>query len=248
MPLIASLSTTGGNANPQTKSEKQQDRYEYCLKIANQNNAKAIEFALEWSLDSEESIPSKHCYAAALKAIGRYKESALILEELAEATLITKKLKLTLSIQSAKSWFMASNYTRAKKILTKIIDEHPNDPRAYIERALIYATLKDFWAVIDDLNKTLDIDPAQTEALVLRGSAYRILGIEELSLDSLGKALDLKPKDVDALLELSLLLKDQNKIASAEAVWKNIIEISPSSNASNLAKKHLIQTQRNHTN
>jgi tetratricopeptide (TPR) repeat protein len=133
----------------------------------------------------------------------------------------------------------ASDYGQALQSFNNALVLHDKDSEVYLDRALTFAVLGEYWSAIDDLNRVIDRHPNALEALVLRGSAYRILNVIDLASDDIDRALSTDPNSVDALLEKGLLAEATGETDSARALWVRILELAPTSEAGDAVRRHL---------
>jgi tetratricopeptide (TPR) repeat protein len=219
-------------------ADNQQNTYTRCLIAADVKPETGLEMARRW-IRLKGGEPAEHCAAAALIGLGDPEEAALRMRTLAEKSNGAPSIRAGLWAHSGRAWMDAGDYGQALRSFNNALVLHDKDSEVYLDRALTFAVLDEYWSAIDDLNRVIDRHPNALEALVLRGSAYRILNVIDLASDDIDRALSTDPNSVDALLEKGLLAEAKGETDSARALWVRVLELAPTSEAGDAVRTHL---------
>lgn len=213
-------------------------RYRDCMAMTENNAERAFDDAIEWR-DLGGGAAAEHCAAAALLALGYYKNAAERLEELAQQPTDEARLRTGLLWQAAQGWSMAGNPERAYAALTAAIQIDAMDPKLYLERAVVQAGMGLYGEAVDDLSQCLTLDPASADAYAFRASAYRYLGQLDLAAADADHALALTPDHLEARLERGIVRRLKGDDVGARLDWRFILDLSPGSPTADSARRNL---------
>jgi tetratricopeptide (TPR) repeat protein len=214
-------------------------QYEDCLALTRTDPQRAYDQAMAWR-KLGGSFPADHCAGVALVALKRYSEAAKKLQDLASAMMQADPLLRAGALaQAGNAWLLAGKPNDAKSDFDAALSFKPNDPEILIDRAEASAAETKFFDAVDDLNRALEISPNRADALIYRASAYRQLDSLDLALDDAEHALTIEPNAVAGLLERGNLRRLKGDVAGARADWERIVQLAPSSEEADAAKKNL---------
>jgi tetratricopeptide (TPR) repeat protein len=89
---------------------------------------------------------------------------------------------------------MTNNMDEAIATFTKAIAADPNDIKAYIQRAILYAKKMQIDKAIADFNKVIEIKPYDARGYAGRGITYSRMGRHKQAIADLTRALELRPE------------------------------------------------------
>ena len=215
----------------------QSREYGQCIELAIREPGAGFERAIAWR-DLGGGAPARHCVTVALYGLGQFHESALRLDDLAQAN-VNPELQISLLSQAGNAWLMAEEYERAHATLSAGIKLAPDHLDLLIDRSLVYAATNNYWESVEDLNRALYIDPNNADALAFRASAYRYLDNLDLAANDVNRALSLKPDHVAAILERGIIRRLSNNLNGARKDWLHTIKLAPDSPAAEAARRNL---------
>lgn len=222
-----------------TGGEQQSAIYDACLTQARSDPKAAYEAALDWH-KAEGGLPARHCAAVALLGLDAYEEAATRLEKLAgEVPDARIDLRLGLIAQAAQGWMMSGRAERAARLLSLVINIHPDDPQLRADRAVAWLSMGDYWAAVDDLDIALQRVPEDVELLLYRASAYRYLGVPDLARDDVARALAVDSNAPGAWLERGILEEMAGDKTAARRSWIKVLELAPEGAAGDAARARL---------
>ncbi len=213
-------------------------RYRECMAATDHDAEKAFDDAIEWR-DLGGGAAAEHCAAAALLALGYYRDAAERLEELAQRPTDEAGLRTELLRQAAQGWSLAGKPERAYAALTAAIQIDDKNPKLYLERAVVQADMGLYDKAVDDLSHCLTLDPISADAYAFRASAYRYLDQLDLAAADLDHALRLAPDHLEARLERGIVLRLKGDNAGARLDWSLILDLSPGSPTAESARRNL---------
>lgn len=213
-------------------------RYQECMAAIDINAEKAFDTAIEWR-DLGGGKAARHCAAAALLALGYYTDAAERLEDLAQQPTDEATLRTALLRQAAQGWSMAGDAERAYAALTAAIQIDGKDPKLFLERAVVLASMELYDKAVDDLSQCLALDPVSVDAYTFRASAYRYLDQFELAKADAHHALALEPDHLEARLERGILRRLAGDLVGARLDWSRILELAPNDAIADNARRNI---------
>ena len=205
-----------------------ENNYDKCLSLLESDPNDALDYAQAWQISTEQvSLAARHCAALAMSALGRYRDSAILLSEVAIAMdnkpkEVPKETRAEAFAQVANAWTLAKDNEKA---LTAINQALALDPSAdyVMMRANIHALAKNWDAVRIDTGKVLAELPTDADALTLRATAYRNLGAVQAALEDANRAIEIAPHNLTALLERGRIKAALHDMAGARADWQQVV-------------------------
>jgi len=221
--------------NPKINAEV---RYKNCLLTVDTNAKKAFDDASQWAgLDG--GLPARHCQAAALMALGQFKEAAIRLEQLAISKIASVFIQTDLLAQAAAAWGQVGNTKRADANLTAALKLLPNDGQLLISRAQVRALQEDYPGALYDLNKVIRQQPSNAEAYAYRASTYRLMENFDAAMQDANTSLRYDLNNISALLERGILKRLSKNDNGARQDWLRLIKIAPTSAEAESARKNI---------
>lgn len=111
----------------------------------------------------------------------------------------------------------------------RILDEEPDNARAYESLGRCYVLKKDFAKAVANLDSAIWLNPKSATAFLLRGSANFNLNYKERALDDLQAALKLDPKNVEALSWLAYAHVTSGQFREAQDDCTELLSLNPHS-------------------
>ncbi len=246
LPLFAS--PVGVRAQSTSGEE---DRYEACIRVAEQAPDRGINKALEWQLQGG-GVPARHCEALGLFFAGEFAEAAIRLEGIAEDMRIGRGMpvrgdeRTTASAgmladtfrQAANAWLRGREFERAEAAIGQalaIVPENTALEHSIREdRAYIAAAEGDFTLALEELDFVYRSNRDRTDLLLFIASAARALEDYERAEVALDQYLEVYPEDASAYLELGNLKDAQGDQPAARQAWLKVLslgEVGPDADA-----------------
>lgn len=214
--------------------------YRQCMDLTATAPDKALSRAEHWA-GLGGGGAAQHCRAAALLAMGKTEQAALLLEELAQETRTTAAVKVGLLRQAARAWLTVGEAQRAEGVLTAALGVAPGNADVLEDRAVVRMELGQSDTALADLTAALARDPERLSTLVLRAAAYRRAGDTLRAAEDLSRASLIKADYPDVLLEQGNLFQVRGDVADARAVWMRVLSIAPDSPAADAARNRLAE-------
>jgi tetratricopeptide (TPR) repeat protein len=213
--------------------------YAYCLKLAKVDAAAAQRLAAEWRARGG-AHPADHCAAVALIDMGKYREGATRLDELARAMVrAPAELRAEVLDQAGQAYLLAGDPGRAYTSAGEAVALRPADPELRIDRAEAAAAAGQFDRAIGDLDFVLAADPNRADALVYRAAADRTLDRLGAALADIERALAQAPDSAAALLERGNIRRLIGDPDGARRDWRRVGWIAPGTEADRAARANL---------
>lgn len=226
-------------AKPPDSEAQAREAQEYEACLAQTDAATAHERASAW-IAQGGGAPARHCKALALVRMGRAREGATALEELAQMLTKTRSpLVASVLDQAARAWLAANDATRADAVQTAALKLKPDDVDLLMGRAIILGVAHSYQKAIVDLDRILAQAPQHQDALVLRGAAQGALERFPAALRDLDAALTIDANHVDALLERGNLRYQTKDVAGARSDWLAALRLSPDGPVADAARANL---------
>jgi len=111
--------------------------------------------------------------------------------------------------------------------MTARIEADAEDAKAYNNRGVAFARLKQYETAISDYDKAIKIKPDYANAFYNRGIAYAVLEQYETAIADYDKAIDLNPKNAAAYNNRGTAYVDLEQYETAIANYDKAIEIEP---------------------
>lgn len=239
--LAAALAAAGGAgaARAQADDPEQAARYQACMDLADRSPDEAVEAAETW-VDLGGSDPARHCAAVALMRLGHYEAAGQELETLAGSLEARYAyLQIPILIHAAQAWLDAGDVDRAYAVQSTALARQPNNIELLVDRAFTAASVGNYAAAIDDLDRALSHAPNRADVLVLRASAHRLLDQREAALADVEAALKLDPSNAEGLLERGNLRRLGGNDAGARDDWLAVTRLAPDTAAAAAAQANL---------
>lgn len=221
----------------------EEDRYEACVRTAEQAPDRGINKALEWQLQGG-GVPARHCEALGLFFAGEFAEAAIRLERIAEDMRIGRGMpvrgdeRTTASAgmladtfrQAANAWLRGREFERAEAAIGQalaIVPENTALEHSIREdRAYIAAAEGDFALALEELDFVYRSNRDRTDLLLFIASAARALENYERAGMALDQYLEAYPQDASAYLELGNLKDAQGDQPAARQAWLQVLSLS----------------------
>jgi len=213
-------------------------RYKNCLSDIDRDAKKAFDEATNWA-ELDGGLPARHCQAAALMALGQYKEAAARLEKIASEKNISTSMRTGLLKQAATAWGQAGNLKQGDAVLTTALKLLPNDVGLLLDRAQVRALREDYPGALYDLNKAVRLSPANSDAYAFRASTYRLMENFTAARKDANTSLRYDPDNLSALLERGILKRLDKDNEGARKDWIRLIEAAPASSEAEMARKNI---------
>jgi tetratricopeptide (TPR) repeat protein len=245
-PSTPSSSTPSSNVKSPLKPDDSAANYALCLETARAYPAQGLELAKHWE-DTGGGDPAKHCEAVALIGTHEFHKAAIELEELGISSKHGPPLRADLLAQAAQAFTLEGDYQQARDAQTAalkfLISGEPATVPILIDRAVTYASLKQFQDALTDLDSALSIVPKNAEALAFRANAHRELYQFADALKDAEAAVAIDPNNVSALLERGIAYRLNDNPEAAKRDWEKVITIAPDSDSARAAKGHLARLE-----
>ena len=215
-----------------------EDKYQYCIKLAQNKAEKGFEYALSWQ-GLSGGIAADHCVATALISLGMFKEAAIRLEALAAKMITNTDSQVSILVQSGHAWLLTGNHERANAVFTTALQIRPNDVDILMDRAQARWVAQDYMGAILDLNFAIAIDSSRPLIFVFRATARRFLNQTILARRDINQALKLNPNLVQGLLERGILRRLDGDNDGARRDWVRTIELQPNTREAEVARRNL---------
>jgi tetratricopeptide (TPR) repeat protein len=238
--LTAALLTLAPlHAEAQADDPELAAQYQACMDLAETDPDEALEAAETW-VDLGGSDPARHCAAVALMRLGHYEAAGQELETLAASLEPAFAfLQIPVLVQAARAWLEAGKVDRAYAVQTTALAREPNNIELLVDRAETAASVGNFIAAMDDLNRALSHAPNRADILVLRASAHRFLDQRENAMTDVEAALSLDPDNAEGLLERGNLRRLAGNDAGARDDWLRVTRVAPDTPAAEAAQANL---------
>jgi tetratricopeptide (TPR) repeat protein len=213
--------------------------YRRCLEVVDRDPSGAFEHANAWRARGGGD-PARHCAAMAVARLGRHREAAGMLEELATSmTPAFTHLRPDLLLQAGQTWVLAGDAARAHAVLSTGLDLAPGRVDLWVERAIALGLATNYEPAIADLDRALAIEPRRPDALVLRATARRFTDRLDRARADVDAALAIDPRHIDGLLERGILKRLAEDRAGARADWMQVLRIGPETPQAEAARANL---------
>jgi len=115
--------------------------------------------------------------------------------------------------------------------LDQIIEEYPNDARAYAKRGDAYNRLGELARALPDFSRAIELNLKSGEIYFRRGTVHLLLGHVDEAIDDFSKAIELEPRDARAYANRAVcwFKKRQPDRARADAVASEKLGGEPAS-------------------
>ena len=238
---------------------KEEDRYTFCMDLAEKSPDKAINEALIWQ-NELGGVPARHCEAYGLFAAGEYREAAARMEAIAEDMRIGrdmpvragKRMVATAPMladmygQAATAWLLASEITKAEAAidiaLSLAINGSTQEADLFVERARIAAADDDYGLAFEDLKRVYKNDPQRKNLLVLIAAAARGIGNFVEAIRAVEEYIDIYPSETNGYLEYGNLMDAMGKQGDARKHWLTVLELSETGPDAEAARANLERT------
>jgi Mlc titration factor MtfA (ptsG expression regulator)/Tfp pilus assembly protein PilF len=115
----------------------------------------------------------------------------------------------------------------ALRILSILLESHPDDEEALAHRAIALRGLGRDDEALADCERALDIDPQDVDALAIRGAIRRDRGDVRGALADLDAAVSCAPRDAAARFERAVALWDAGDIKAAIRDLNEVLAVEP---------------------
>lgn len=236
---VAAAVLVGGTAGPgMAETLSAEAEYSACMGQVAPVPEKALMHAERWA-GLGGGAAAQHCRAAALLAMGKEEQAALILEELAQEARTSAPVKLGLLRQAARAWLTVGELVRAEGVLTAALSVAPGDADTLEDRAIVRMEQGESDRALADLTAALTAQPERLSALVLRAAAQRRAGDLNRAAEDLTRAALLNGDHPDVLLESGALSLARRDKAQARAAWLRLLAVAPDGPAADAARNQL---------
>ncbi len=109
----------------------------------------------------------------------------------------------------------SQHYPQALRLLSELIDRHPQTAMHYSNRGLVHLRLGQTWAALADCDQAVDLGPNLDQAYNNRAMCYSALGDLAAALDDYDRAVDLNPFNIRARINLGATLRQMGAFDSA---------------------------------
>jgi tetratricopeptide (TPR) repeat protein len=139
------------------------------------------------------------------------------------------KIDILKLIQQAQAFEYGQKYPEAESVYSRILEEIPDSPAAYVNLAILQAMQKKFDQVIETLNLGLTRIPDSEILLVRLGHTYLVMGKPEAALETMKKVLELHPRNMDALTVCATTLDQTGRTEEARTYYERGLAVEPES-------------------
>lgn len=238
LSLLSSVAAAETPAETPDPASDRERRYAACMDLVRSKPERAWDEAEQWlGLDGAEQ--ARHCGAAALMALGRYRDAAVRFESLAQEAKTEPHVKAGLLDQAGQAWLMAGDGQRAAANLRSAVKLEDRDADLWVDLGQALADTRDYAGAVTALDSALRLHPLHPDALVLRATALRYLERMDEARSMLEMALDFYPSNVDALLERGIVRRLAGDSVGARADWLWVVNLEPDSVAAEAARANL---------
>lgn len=106
-------------------------------------------------------------------------------------------------------------YPQALRLLSQLIDRHPQSAMYYSNRGLVHLRLGQLWAALADCDQAVDLGPDLDQAYNNRALCYSALGDLAAAVDDYDRAIDLNPFNTRARINLGATLRQMGDLDRA---------------------------------
>lgn len=124
----------------------------------------------------------------------------------------------------------AADHNAAETSFTRVVNESPEDMKAWYYRAVNRIGMGDLGGALQDLEQALALSPDDAHSLLRRAEIKARLGAEISAMADLERVLHVRPTGPaaeHALLQLGHFAMGRNDLVAAKAHYDRIIEIAP---------------------
>jgi tetratricopeptide (TPR) repeat protein len=226
-------------AGAQAETNADAERYAACMERARSSPAEGLIQANTW-LTEKETVPGRHCRAAALSGLGRRADAVAELESMGRSFEQTDPaLAADLYRQAALIEFAADAFERAEELQDRGLKLAPDAVELLIDRALLLGVRDRHQEALKVLERARSVAPARADVLVLTAAAHRLLGHDAEAESNLSAALAIEPDNADALLERGILRRLRSDKEGARADWERVRALAPNSPEAETAAANL---------
>lgn len=242
--LLMLGATSGSFVDDRSLTDAQ--RYDLCLKRAQEDAATTYEQALAWH-DAGGGPAAIHCSAVALVQLKEYAQAGFKLDALArERDTGGADLRAQLLDEAGNAWILAGQPEKAEASLTSAIELGDQGADVFGDRARARAQKKDWAGAESDLSSALSDDPSRPDLLVLRASALHALGKRKEARADIDQALTIAPKYAEALVERGAMKLESGDPSGARADWQVVLATEPKSTAADSARTYIEKLELGH--
>lgn len=109
----------------------------------------------------------------------------------------------------------------------KAIEQDPNNPHAYNDRAAVWKKRKEFDKAIADYTKAIERDPNNPYAYNIRGNTFIAKKELDKALVDYNKAIELDPQFAPAYNGRGVILREKGEFEKALADYEKAVALSP---------------------
>jgi choline-sulfatase len=139
------------------------------------------------------------------------------------------KIDLLKMIQQAQAYEYEQQYLEAEKLYSRILEDIPDSPAAYVNLAIVQAMQKKFELAIGTLIQGIARVPDSRTLLVRLGYTYLVMGKPREALETMKKVLALNPQDMDALTVCASILDEAGRKEEARTYYERGLAVEPES-------------------
>ena len=237
--LPAILAALGWCAGAAAEPTAEAERYAACMEQARTAPAEGLIAANAW-LAQKETVPGRHCRAAALAGLGRKDDAVAELGTMGRSVEQTDPaLAADLYRQAALIEFAADRFDRAEELQDRGLKLAPESVELLIDRALLLGVRDRHEDALKVLKRAREVAPARADVLVLTAAAHRLLGHDDEAETNLSAALAIEPDNAEALLERGILRRLRGDKEGARADWERVRALAPDSPEAETAAANL---------
>jgi tetratricopeptide (TPR) repeat protein len=235
--LLMLGATSGSFVDDRSLTDAQ--RYDLCLKRAQEDAATTYEQALAWH-DAGGGPAAIHCSAVALVQLKEYAQAGFKLDALArERDAGDAGLRAQLLDEAGNAWILAGQPENAEASFTGAIELGDRGADVFGDRARARAEKKDWAGAESDLSSALSDDPSRPDLLVLRASALHALGRRREARSDIDQALTIAPRYAEAMVERGAMKLEAGDPSGARADWLAVLATQPKSPAADSARTYI---------
>ncbi len=124
--------------------------------------------------------------------------------------------------------FYSRDYDRSLKYLSEVTAKNPNNRTALFMKGFIYKEKGDTANAVQLFRRVCDRFPDYAPAFEELGVLYAAHN-ENLALEYLNTALQLEPSNTNVMYAMALFYQDRNDMENAETLYRQILDLNPSS-------------------
>lgn len=128
---------------------------------------------------------------------------------------------------AGKSAYEAKEYDQVLKLMSRVIEAHPDLAPPHWYRGMAYFYLNDYHTALDEMEAALALDPDYALGYADRGLMYNALGDEKRAVADWQKALELDPTLAKVYHNIGVMYYNRGDYSNALEAYTTAVEIDP---------------------